>query len=139
MGLTRKGEYAIRGMVHLAKQPPGELLLISEIADAVEVPQSFLAKILQNYTRLGMVRSSRGAGGGFTLAQDPEAISMRAIIEAVEGPIIANNCAMGREDCERSGACMVHPVWLKVQNQMIETLEGVSLKDLAGPDVNLVP
>lgn len=133
MGLTRKGEYAIRGMVYLAEQEPGKLILISEIADGVDVPQSFLAKIFQSFTRLGMVRSSRGAGGGFSLARPAELITLREVVEAVEGPICPNRCLTGAGACERSATCNVHPVWRKVQEQVKQILDSVTLAELTKP------
>ncbi|TRO82391.1 RrF2 family transcriptional regulator [Desulfuromonas acetexigens] len=131
MGLTRKGEYAIRGMVYLARQEPGKLILVNEIAETVDVPQSFLAKIFQGLTRLGLVRSSRGAGGGFALAKPAAEISLREVIEAVEGPICANRCVIDASFCDRSGDCTVHPVWHRVQNQVRSILDGVSLAELS--------
>ena len=68
MELTRKGEYAIRGILYLAQQPPGKVSLLSDIADATDAPQTFLAKIFQSFAKLGIVNSYRGTGGGFVLA-----------------------------------------------------------------------
>ncbi len=130
MGLTRKGEYAIRGMVYLAEHEPGKLILISEIAEAVDVPQSFLAKIFQDFTRLGIVRSSRGARGGFCLARPSAQITLREVVEAVEGPIYPNSCLISEGICERSGTCNVHPVWRKVQKQVQQILDEVTLAEL---------
>ncbi|MDX9709137.1 MAG: Rrf2 family transcriptional regulator [Trichloromonas sp.] len=130
MGLTRKGEYAIRGMVYLARQEPGKLILVNEIAETVDVPQSFLAKIFQGLTRLGLVRSSRGAGGGFALARPASEISLREVIEAVEGPICANRCVIDASFCGRGGNCTVHPVWHRVQDQVRSILDDVSLAEL---------
>lgn len=131
MGLTRKGEYAIRGMVYLARQEPGKLILVSEIAETVDVPQSFLAKIFQGLTRFGLVRSSRGAGGGFALARPAAEISLREVIEAVEGTICANRCVIDAGFCDRSDNCTVHPVWHRVQDQVRTLLDGVSLAELS--------
>jgi Rrf2 family protein len=133
MGLTRKGEYAIRGMVYLARQEPGKLILVNEIAETVAVPQSFLAKIFQGLARLGLVRSSRGAGGGFALARPAAEISLREVIEAVEGPICTNRCVIDAGFCDRSGNCTVHPVWYRVQDQVRTILDGVSLAELSQP------
>ena len=68
MELTRKGEYAIRGILYLASRPQGKVALISEIAESAEVPKSFLAKIFQSFAKVGLVSSFRGTGGGFVLA-----------------------------------------------------------------------
>ena len=131
MELTRKGEYAIRGIIYLAQQQPGKMSLISEIAEAVEAPQTFLAKIFQNFAKLGIVNSSRGTGGGFTLGRSPSRITLREIVEAVEGPIVPNRCLSGRGGCDRDGECLVHPVWRKVQSQIVQVLDGVTIEELA--------
>ncbi len=64
--ISKKGDYAIRGMVYLASQAPGRVVLVSEIARAMDVPPLFLAKIFQQFTKLGLVKSFRGSGGGFS-------------------------------------------------------------------------
>jgi Rrf2 family transcriptional regulator, iron-sulfur cluster assembly transcription factor len=131
MELTRKGEYAIRGIIYLAQQPAGSISLVSEIAEAVQVPQTFLAKIFQNFAKLGLINSFRGTGGGFTLGRPPANITLREIVEAVEGPIVPNRCLIGSGSCERQSGCSVHPVWKNVQLNVVAILEGVSLADLA--------
>ena len=131
MELTRKGEYAIRGIIYLAQQPPGKMSLISEIAEAVDAPQTFLAKIFQNFAKLGIVNSYRGTGGGFTLGRLPSDITLREVVEAVEGPIIPNRCLTGKGGCDKDNECLVHPVWRKVQSQIVQILEGVTIEELA--------
>lgn len=129
--LTRKGEYAIRGIVYLAKLPQGKVALISEIAEATKVPQTFLAKIFQSFAKLGLVNSYRGTGGGFVLGRPAAQITLREVVEAVEGPIMPNRCLMGEGGCEFDRKCMVHPVWRKVQTQVVNILEGVTMDELA--------
>jgi Rrf2 family protein len=131
MELTRKGEYAIRGVIYLAQQPPGKVALISEIAASAQVPQTFLAKIFQSFAKLGIVSSSRGTGGGFTLARPASAITLREVVEAVEGPILPNRCLLGAGNCERDGVCNVHKVWRTVQSQVVQVLESVTIEELA--------
>ena len=131
MELTRKGEYAIRGIIYLAQQPPGKMALISEIAAAAGVPQTFLAKIFQSFSKLGFVNSYRGTGGGFTLARPASRITLRQVVEAVEGPILPNRCLMGGMDCDREAQCMVHPVWRQVQSQVVQVLDSVTIEELA--------
>lgn len=132
MELTRKGEYAIRGIVFLATQPADQICLLSDIASAVDVPQTFLAKIFQQFSKIGLVRSYRGTGGGFILGRPPEKITLLEVVEAVEGPIIPNRCVIGEGACNRTSTCNVHPVWISVQGQVRDILEKVTLKDLAG-------
>ncbi|HEX2770512.1 MAG TPA: Rrf2 family transcriptional regulator [Geobacteraceae bacterium] len=131
MELTRKGEYAIRGIIYLAQQPPGKMSLISEIADAAEVPQTFLAKIFQSFAKQGIVNSYRGAGGGFTLGRPASRITLREVVEAVEGPIVPNRCLMRGGECDRVELCLVHPVWRRVQGQIVQILESLTIEELA--------
>ena len=130
MELTRKGEYAIRGIVYLAGRPIDKVCLLSDIAAAVDVPPTFLAKIFQQFSKIGLVKSFRGTGGGFMLGRPPESITLLEVVEAVEGPIIPNRCVVAPSDCGRSGYCNVHPVWKQVQSDVRGVLEGVTLKEL---------
>jgi len=134
MELTRKGEYAIRGIIYLARQPQGKLSLVGEIADASGVPKTFLAKILQDFTKVGLVNSYRGTGGGFCLARTPDRISLREVVEAVEGPILPNRCLIGAGSCERDASCLVHPVWKRVRDEIVTILDSVNIEELARED-----
>jgi len=131
MELTRKGEYAIRGIVYLAKQAPGKVILVSEVAEATGVPQTFLAKIFQSFAKLGLVNSFRGTGGGFLLGRSPSKITLRQVVEAVEGPINPNRCLSEDGSCDRESACTVHPVWRRIQGEIAAILDAVTLEDLA--------
>jgi len=130
--LTRKGEYAIRGIVYLAAQQEGRVCLLSEIAAAVDVPATFLAKIFQQFSKIGLVKSYRGTGGGFVLGRASDKITMLEVVEAVEGPIIPNRCVITPGECSRDVFCKVHPVWKRVQVQVCDVLAKVTLKDLSG-------
>lgn len=130
--LTRKGDYAIRGMVYLAIMPGEQMSSLCEIATGVDVPSTILAKIFQQFGKHGLVRSYRGTGGGFLLGRSPEKITLLEIVEAVEGPITMNRCLMGKNMCDRETFCTVHPVWREVQDKMKDILSHVTLKDLAG-------
>jgi len=131
MELTRKGEYAIRGIVFLAKQPSGKVILVSDVAEATGVSQTFLAKIFQSFAKLGLVNSFRGTGGGFLLGRPASKITLRQVVEAVEGPIIPNRCLTEEGMCSRESQCMVHPVWKKIQGEVAAILDAVTLEDLA--------
>jgi len=128
--LTRGGEYAIRAMTYLAGVPDGRIASLHEIGRAQDVPESFLAKILQSLVHAGLVTSYRGARGGFALARPADAISLRAVIEAVDGPIALNSCVLSPDDCERSTDCRVHVVWGEAQERMMSVLDGVTLAAL---------
>ena len=129
--LTRGGEYAVRAMTYLARFPEGHVASLHDIGQAQEIPESFLAKILQILVHAGLAVSQRGAHGGFAVARPAEQITMRDVIEAVDGPISVNLCTLDPEECERSGNCEVHKAWLRAQEQLMDVLGGVTLSSLA--------
>jgi len=129
--LTRGSEYAIRGMLYLARQPRGRKVMTSTIARAAEVPASFLAKALQILARSGIVESTRGTGGGFSLLQPAGEITLRQIVEAVEGDIALNECLVHKNSCKRIGTCPAHKIWREAQEQLLRVLDKANLGDLA--------
>lgn len=128
--ITRDGEYAVRAVLHLASRPKDSVSLISEIAEAQEVPRSYLSKIMQHLVKSGIVKSKRGAKGGFFLAREPEKITLRQAIEAVEGPIFLNICLIKKGECHRDDFCPVHLVWQEAQMKLFEVLDGKTMAQL---------
>jgi Rrf2 family protein len=117
-------------MVYLADVPEGHVASLHEIGHAQDIPESFLAKILQSLVHAGLAESRRGAHGGFALARPAGDISLRAVIEAVDGPIALNVCVLFPDDCERSSRCRMHGAWTEAQDRMMSVLDGVSLERL---------
>lgn len=131
MKMTRGADYGTLGILYLARQPHDRIVLISEIAEAQGIPESYLAKIFQDLAKAGLVRSHRGARGGFTLARPAAEITLRQVIEAIEGPLTLNRCLDPREGCERSPECPVHAALASAQSSLVSALDGVTLKSLA--------
>ena len=128
--LTRGGEYAIRAMTYLAKRPVGEISSLHEVGVEQDIPESFLAKIFQNLVHADLVVSQRGAHGGFSLARPAAEITVREVVEAIDGPIALNGCVLRPGDCRRSGDCRMHEVWVLAQERMMDVLGEVTLDDL---------
>ena len=133
MKVTRGTDYGIQGMLCLAAQPPKKVILLHEIAQSESVPESYLAKILQDLAKAGLVRSHRGAKGGFTLARPASEITLRQVVEALQGPICLNRCLDIREGCPNSETCLVSEVLRKAQAQLLATLDAATLAQLVGP------
>mgnify|MGYP005850622681 FL=1 len=129
--LTRGGEYAIRAMMYLASLPDGRVASLHEIGQAQDVPESFLAKILQTLVHAGLAQSHRGARGGFALALPAAEITARDVVEAVDGPIALNSCVLYPDECGRSEHCPMHTVWVEAQERMMDVLGRVTFADLA--------
>jgi Rrf2 family iron-sulfur cluster assembly transcriptional regulator len=130
MQITRTGEYGLRGLLFLAKQPSDRVTLISEISKDQNIPEAFLAKIFQRLSKVGLLRSIRGANGGFSLGRPAHEITMREIIEALEGPIALNRCLLREGECEEERVCPLYPVWEELQKCFLEILDRTTMEDL---------
>lgn len=129
--ITKSGIYGVRAMLALAKLPPGESAGASRIADCVEVPQSYLSKLLQILVREGLVQSQRGVGGGFQLARRAGAISLFDIVESLERIDRWEGCFLGNAVCSDQSPCALHHHWTKVQKSYLKMLRETSLADVA--------
>ena len=130
MQLTRAADYAVRVMVHLAKIPRDERVLLPAIGHATAAPESFLSKVLQGLARAKLINSRRGPAGGFQISARGRKASMREVIEAIDGTINLNICLPGKRPCPRKAWCPAHPVWVKAQEALVNVL-GALIVDLA--------
>ena len=131
MQLTRAADYAVRVMIHLAARPTGERVSLPALAAATDAPDSFLSKVLQALSRAGLITSRRGQSGGFQISPPGRAASLRAVIEAIDGPICLNVCLVSGKSCHRKARCPAHPVWEQAQMAMLEVLSKAMIADLA--------
>ncbi|MBU8932875.1 MAG: Rrf2 family transcriptional regulator [candidate division Zixibacteria bacterium] len=111
MKLSRKSDYALRAVWHLAKLPTGSLASINAIAEGEVVPREFLAKILKDLTRAEILVSFQGVRGGYRLARTPREITFLDVIEAIDGPIHLNLCTEENCSCERYNICEFRSFW----------------------------
>jgi Rrf2 family protein len=116
--------------MHLARRKPGQRTMIDEVSRRESIPKSFLAKIFQNLVKAGLVRSIRGAGGGFALTKPAAEIPVLEIIEAVEGRIVFQRCKMERAECEHVGGCALCGLFERAQDGLKEALTRTTLADL---------
>lgn len=130
--ITKTGIYGIRAMLALAKLPEGEYAGVPRIAELVDVPQSYLSKLLQILARPGLVRSQRGLGGGFRLARDPASISLYDIVEPLEQIERWSGCFLGNPVCSEEHPCALHSRWKEVQQAYLSMMRRSTLSELAG-------
>lgn len=130
--ITKTGIYGIRAMLALAKLPEGEYAGVPRIAELVDVPQSYLSKLLQILARAGLVRSQRGLGGGFRLARDPASISLYDIVEPLEQIERWSGCFLGNPICSEEHPCALHFRWKEVQQAYLSMMRRSRLGELAG-------
>lgn len=123
MYVTRETDYGVRCVLYLARKAQ-EIAPVNEIAKAMHIPKSFLAKILQRLVKAGIVISGRGIGGGFSLAKKPKNISILDVIKAIQGNAAAiNMCAIDKRMCRLSSTCSVHPVWVELRSVIEKRLQ----------------
>lgn len=121
MQITRQADYAIRAVRYLAKQGE-ERSATSTVAKEMKIPPSFLAKIISQLSIAGLLHTSRGARGGVTLARAARDISVLDVVEAIDGPILLNECVGDPANCSFSDECLVHPIWVEVQDTLVKRL-----------------
>lgn len=116
--------------MNLARRRPGQKAMLDEVSESERIPKSFLAKIFQDLVKAGLVKSVRGAGGGFALVRPPAEISVLEIIEAIEGKIVFQRCKQLKPDCEHAGGCALCGLFEQAQDGVKDVLLRTSLNDL---------
>ena len=122
MQITRQADYAIRAVRYLAKQGSNTRSATSTVAQEMKIPPSFLAKIISQLSIAGLLHTSRGARGGVSLAREPKDISVLDVVEAIDGPILLNECVGDTQSCVFSDDCLVHPIWMEAQGTLVKRL-----------------
>jgi Rrf2 family protein len=136
--VSRGADYAIRAVLDLASQPEDQRTVTEQIAARQEIPVAFLSKVVAQLTQSGLLRTYRGAAGGVFLARPADDINLRQVLEAVQGPIVLNQCTAPYDGCPKAATCPACRVFLEAQRSLQETLERASLAELAnGRDLSL--
>jgi Rrf2 family protein len=131
MRASAKTIYAMEAMVDVAIQSQGRPVALRGIAERQEISQNYLEQIFMQLRAAGLVRSVRGAGGGFVLARSPSEIRMAEIAMVFEGPICLVECVDHESRCGRSVSCAIRQVWVEVGECMKKALDSVTLQDVS--------
>jgi Rrf2 family protein len=131
MQITRQADYAVRAVVYLSKLGEDKRAATSQIAEEQQIPPSFLAKIVSQLSVAGLLYTSRGARGGVSLAKDPSEISLLEVVEAIDGPILLNECVAEHSVCVFGDSCQIRPVWCDAQAELVQTLKETTFDKFA--------
>jgi Rrf2 family cysteine metabolism transcriptional repressor len=133
MKLSTRGEYASRAILDLVLHQGDGLVKIREIADRQEIPLKYLENILLTLQRAGILRSKRGAKGGYYLARPAELITVGDVIRAMDGPLAPIHCVSvsAYEHCTREAICGLRWVWQDVRNAIADILDNTTFADVA--------
>ena len=128
-------EYAMRGLSELALHPGtadgSRSVLMDELVRGTDLPRDFLAKIFQKLVKAGLLRSSKGRGGGFAFARPAHEVSLMQILEAIEGPNRMDCCVVGLEKCTDYMPCPQHDLYKPIRQRLKDYLNTTTVADLA--------
>lgn len=136
--LTKKADYGLIAMRHLAQHADLGACSAKDLAELYSIPQEALAKILQRLTKAGLLVSQYGTNGGYTLARDPRQISAFEVIRAIEGPLFFTSCSVG-DDCDQSDHCTIRGPLRKVSRSIEEVLNRLTIWEMTEPDAETEP
>ncbi len=132
MKITTKGRYGLRALIDLAKYSEIEPVSINSIATRQGISERYLEQLMTLLKKAGIIKSIRGAGGGYVLAREMSEISVGDVLRALEGSLEPVECAaFSQEDsCEAAGGCVTKYVWQRINESINQTVNEISLKQL---------
>ncbi len=128
MRLSTRSRYAIRALLDLAMHIGQGPTLVREIAEREDISVRYLEQLLLPLKAAGMVRATRGANGGFTLAKEPSEINLREVIQIMEGSTAFTECTDDKGICPRADTCVLRDSWVEVTNAANKVMESTSLQ-----------
>jgi Rrf2 family iron-sulfur cluster assembly transcriptional regulator len=129
MRLTTKGRFAVTAMIDLAMRQHQGPVTLAGISQRQKISLSYLEQLFGKLRRHELVESTRGPGGGYTLARSAKDVTVADIIFAVDEPIDATQCG-GKENCVEDGQCMTHELWSNLNKKIVEFLDSVTLAEM---------
>ena len=128
--LTKKADYGLMAMKHLAEHSDQGSCSAKDVADAYGIPQEALAKILQRLAKAGLLHSQHGINGGYTLARDPRTISAFEVIQAIDGPLFITSCVTVRGECDQTDRCNIREPLRKVNQSIEDVLKRIKISQM---------
>ena len=130
MKISTKGRYALRLMLDLAIQPGDSAVPLRDVAERQEISDKYLEQIVTQLARGGLVRSVRGAGGGYLLTRTPKEYTVGEILRQLEGNLAPVSCVSGGSCCGRADRCVTLEVWQQIQDAVDGVVDNITLADL---------
>jgi len=129
--LSKKADYALMAMKHLAQKSGAQSTSAREIAEQYDIPIELMAKVLQRLVRTGLLVSTQGTRGGYTLSRPSASVSVADVIQAIDGPFTVTACSSENNDCEQYSKCSIRdPLW-QIRERIAEALGTVTIAEMA--------
>lgn len=129
--LSTKGRYGTRLMLYLASQKKDKLVFLKDIAENENISKGYLEQLVPRLKATGLIQSARGASGGYKLAKSPKNITLKEILESLEGPLTPAECVMDDASCTRSPYCIPRCIWVDIKDKIDNVFESVTLRDMS--------
>ncbi len=129
--ISRETDYACRVILHLALLPEGQNITAQQIAKGRTIPRAIVRRVITRLSKAQLVVTTRGKGGGLTLARPSDEISLLDVVQAMEGPIMLNACMATAFECPLMSVCSVHEAWTCIHDLVIQQLSTATFAKLA--------
>lgn len=135
MNINQESDYAFRIVLMLSKEGLDNKLDAKSLAEKGNIPLRFLLKLTRKLTHAGIVKSYRGVNGGYAITKEPKDITLKDVVEAIQGPIIVTRCAYDKDACSanKTDHCSIHKALINIQSTIIHELETVNFETLKSP------
>lgn len=132
MNINQESDYAFRIILMLCKEGLDNKLDAKSLSEQGSIPLRFLLKLTRKLTQAGIVKSYRGVNGGYAITKKPKDITLKDVVEAIQGPIIINRCVYDEKACSanKTGHCSIHKALCNIQNTMLNELSKVNFEQL---------
>lgn len=137
MNITKEADYAIRVIFHLSNANEEDIISASTISESEKIPSQFLLKILRKLRKADLIKSFMGVNGGYQLNKTPSEISLRDVIESIDGPIYLNRCLYNPEECNKkfTSFCPVHSQLGVIERNMLNELSSATFQKILDKEV----
>ena len=130
--LSKSSKYAIKAVLFLAlNSNDKKKVMVKDISEPINVPQAYIAKLLQELSRQNIISSSRGSKGGFYLSDNNRKQSIMSIVNVIDGEKTFKSCMLSLKECDEDKPCPLHKTLYPFKSSIIRNLESISIKDLA--------
>lgn len=134
--ITRNTDYAVRALCCIAEQKQ-KVISADQLVKSLKMPRPFLRKILQTLNKEGLLNSSKGKGGGFTLTISPEKITLTDVMKIFQGPLKLNECKFRKNDCPYVSDCFLKKKIDEIEKEVIAKLKAITITSIIKKEVNV--